>query len=316
MRLRRICDMAGPCELILVTGFLGAGKTTLLKALLQRNAGKRVHLIVNEFGTVGVDGALLHGLGASMREIVNGSIFCTCRLDQFEDALTEAQRLTPDLLLVEASGLSDPTAIRAVVEQGERFSGIHYKGCIALADATRLHRVIDTARVCHKQFSVADLIVLTKTDIATLEQSAAAEALLAKRYPDAPVVRTVQGQIPAALVEALSTTRPAMQDSHMRDLTLQKYCLAVSPAMDWEPLRAFLRMIAEDTHRIKGLVRLADGVYQVDCIGAYVQVSPYEGGQINNQLVALAGEGMPLRKSLKEALAWYGDFVSETKPEQ
>lgn len=308
--------MAGVCELILITGFLGAGKTTLLKSLLQLYAGKRIHLIVNEYGTVGVDGALLHGLGASMREIVNGSIFCTCRLDQFEDALTEAQRLTPDLLLVEASGLSDPTAIRTVVEQGERFSSIHYKGCIALADATRLHRVIDTARVCHKQFSVADLIVLTKTDIATVELSAAAEALLVKRYPEATVVRTVQGQISAALVETLSTSRPAMQDSHMRDLTQQKYCLAVSPQMGVEPMRAFLRLIAEDTHRIKGLLRLADGVYQVDCVGAYVQVSPYEGSQINNQLVALAGEGMPLRKHLKEALAWYGDLISEIKPER
>lgn len=307
--------MAGPCDLILIAGFLGAGKTTLLKALLKLYAGKRVHLIVNEFGTVGVDGALLHGLGASMREIVNGSIFCTCRLDQFEDALLEAQRLTPELLLVEASGLSDPTAIRTVVEQGERFAGIHYKGCIALADATRLHRMIDTARVCHKQLSVADLIVLTKADIATPEQSAAAEAMLAKRYPEVPVVRAVQGQIPAALVQNLSTARPAMQNSHMRDLTQQKYCLVVSPLMDVQSLRAFLRLIAEDTHRIKGLLRLADGVYQVDCVGAYVQVSPYEGSQINNQLVALAGEGMPLRQRLKEAIAWYDHLISEIKPE-
>ena len=307
--------MAGPCDLILIAGFLGAGKTTLLKALLKLYAGKRVHLIVNEFGTVGVDGALLHGLGASMREIVNGSIFCTCRLDQFEDALLETQRLTPELLLVEASGLSDPTAIRTVVEQGERFAGIHYKGCIALADATRLHRMIDTARVCHKQLSVADLIVLTKADIATPEQSAAAEAMLAKRYPEVPVVRAVQGQIPAALVQNLSTARPAMQNSHMRDLTQQKYCLVVSPLMDVQSLRAFLRLIAEDTHRIKGLLRLADGVYQVDCVGAYVQVSPYEGSQINNQLVALAGEGMPLRQRLKEAIAWYDHLISEIKPE-
>lgn len=307
--------MTGACSLILITGFLGAGKTTLLKALLAQFAGKRIHLIVNEFGAVGVDGALLNGLGASLREIVNGSIFCACRLDQFEDALAEVQRQPPDLVLVEASGLSDPTAIRTVLEQGSRFAGIHYQGCIALADATRLHRVIDTARVCHKQLSMADLIVLTKTDIATPEQIMAAEALLAKRYPGVPVVRGVQGQIPVALVSALSTNRPAMPDSHMRDLTLQKHCLTVSQSMSLDALRAFLRMIAEDTHRIKGLVQLADGTYQVDCVGAYVRVILLESGQPDNQLVVLAGEGMPLRARLKEALDWYGESVQECKTE-
>jgi G3E family GTPase len=303
--------VTGACELILVTGFLGAGKTTLLQHLLRLYPGRRVHLIVNEFGKVGVDGALLQNLGATMQEIVNGSIFCACRIDQFEAALADAQRMLPDLLLVEASGLSDPTAIRSLLEQGARYPGIHYKGCIALADATRLHRVIDTARVCHKQLSIADLIVLTKTDIATAEQISAAEQLLAQRYPGVPVVRAVQGEIPAALVDALSTVHEAMQASHTRDLTLQKVCLMVSPDMRVDALRSFLRMVAEDTYRIKGLVRLTEGSFQVDCVGAYVAVSPYSGTQTDNRLAVLAGEGMPLRKSLQQALAWYGDLIRD-----
>ncbi|MCE5342732.1 MAG: hypothetical protein LLF96_03975 [Eubacteriales bacterium] len=305
--------MPGACELILITGFLGAGKTTLLRSLLRLYAGKRIHLIVNEFGKVGVDGALLEGLGASMAEIDNGSIFCACRSDQFEAALDEAQRLAPELLFVEASGLSDPTNIRALLEQGSHYQGIHYKGCIALADATRLHRVIDTARVCHRQLSVADLIVLTKTDIATPEQAGAAEDLLQKRYPGMRVVRAVQGEIPCALLENLSTQHPAIQDSHTRDLTLQKRCLAVSPRMSVEQLKAFLRMFVEDTYRVKGLVRLREDTFLVDCIGAYICVTPFGSLQTDNRLVVLSGEGMPLRKSLKEALAWYGDWIGEVQ---
>ena len=303
--------MNGACGLILVTGFLGAGKTTLLRYLLRQYAGKRVHLIVNEFGKVGVDGTLLTGLGATMEEIVNGSIFCACRIDQFEAALDEAQRMSPDLLLVEASGLSDPTAIRTLLEQGSRYPAIRYKGCIALADATRLHRVIDTARVCHRQLSVADLIVLTKTDIATPEQATATVQLLAQRYPGVPVVRAVQGEIPMALVDSLTTGHDAMQGGHSRDLTLQKRCLAVSPEMSLEALRSFLRMIAEDTYRVKGLVRIADGAFQVDCVGAYVSVSPYTGQETDNWLAVLAGEGMALRKSLQRALGWYGDLIRD-----
>ena len=304
------------CELILIAGFLGAGKTTLLRCLLRLFAGKRIHLIVNEFGKISVDGALLEGLGASMNEIVNGSIFCACRLDHFEAALDEAQRLAPDLLFVEASGLSDPTAIRTLLEQGSRYPNIHYKGCIALADATRLHRVIDTARVCHKQLSIADLIVLTKTDIATQEQTEAVMELLQKRYPDVCIVRSEQGVIPMEGVQNLSTHHPARQDSYIRDLTLQKRCLAVSPGISVGQLRAFLRLFAEDTYRIKGLLRIQEEAFQVDCVGAYVSVVPNGDLRTANRQVVLSGEGMPLRRSLKEALVWYGEWIHELQQEE
>ena len=103
--------------------------------------------------------------------------------------------------------------------------------------------------------------------------------------------------------------RPPMEADHARDLTLQKCCVAVAPAMGVEPLKAFLRMVAEDTHRIKGLLRLAEGVFLVDCVGAYVQVIPSTEQATDNRLALLAGAGMPLRASLKEALAWYDGLV-------
>ena len=303
--------MAKPCDMILVTGFLGAGKTTLLRTLLRLYADRRIHLIVNEFGAVSVDGVLLNGLGASMDEIVNGSIFCACRMDQFEAALDQAQAQRPELLLVEASGLSDPTAIRTLLDQGTRYQGIRYRGCIALADAMNLHRVIDTARVCHRQLSVADLILLTKTDIATPRQVETAEALLQERYPGVRIIRCVQGAISKNDVESLSARHSIQMDAQHSGLALQKHSVTVSPDMRIEQLRAFLRMVAEDTHRIKGFVRLRDGTYQIDCVGAYIQAVPFAGETANNRLVILAGEGMPLRKSLQEALAWYGDWITE-----
>lgn len=77
-------------ELYLITGFLGAGKTTFLKNFARQFAGRRLRLIINEFGRAGVDGTLLRELDAALDEISNGSIFCACRLDQFEAALEQA----------------------------------------------------------------------------------------------------------------------------------------------------------------------------------------------------------------------------------
>jgi len=104
-----------------------------------------------------------------------------------------------------------------------------------------------------------------------------------------------------------------MPVDHRRDLTLQKRCVTISPNMTVEQLRGFLRLIVEDTHRVKGLVRLDVGTFHVDCVGAYVNVIPIENEQEDNRLVILSGEGMPLRKSMKEALAWYGDWVTDAE---
>ena len=301
-------------ELILVTGFLGAGKTTLIKRLLHMYRGEKIHLIVNEFGRAAVDGALLDGLGATMDEIVNGSIFCACRLDEFEAALDRAQADGPDKIIVEASGLSDPTAIRSLLEAGGRYPQIHYKGCIALADAGRLHKVIDTARACAKQLAAADLIVLGKTDAAPPETTAAARALLAERYPFTPVIEAVMGDVPRAAIDALRAGHPAEEADDRRDLTLQKALVEVSPEMTAAQLRAFIGLFVEETCRVKGLVRVKDGVFQVDCVGAYVQLAPYDGPGVDNRVAALAVAGMALRKSLKNAISWYEGYVTAAAP--
>lgn len=167
-------------ELLLVTGFLGAGKTTFLGRLLSLWKDRRLALIVNEFGQANVDGKLLSDLGASLREVTGGSIFCSCRMDQFQAALTDTIQKNPDMILVEASGLSDPTAVRKVLAG---FPGIAYKGCVALCDANRIEKTLATVRVCPKQLAVSDLILLNKADLVTEEEADRLTGLLAARFP-------------------------------------------------------------------------------------------------------------------------------------
>ena len=69
-------------ELYLITGFLGAGKSTFLKNFMHLFDGRKMQLIINEFGKEGVDGALLTALGIGLEEITGGSVFCSCRLDR------------------------------------------------------------------------------------------------------------------------------------------------------------------------------------------------------------------------------------------
>ena len=140
-------------QLYLITGFLGAGKTTFLKKLVSQLRDKRLHIIVNEFGREGVDGALLSEIGAALDEISNGSIFCSCRLDRFEEVLDTALESKPDCILVEASGLSDPTNVRNIMLQPDFADRVEYMGGICLIDAVRFEREYATARCCKKQLA-------------------------------------------------------------------------------------------------------------------------------------------------------------------
>ncbi len=111
-------------RLLLVTGFLGAGKTTLLKRLIAHFSNLRLHVIVNEFGAAGVDGHLLREMQVAVDEISNGSIFCSCRWDKFEETLQKAMQSQPKLILVEASGLSDPTGVDRLLKDNPAFARI------------------------------------------------------------------------------------------------------------------------------------------------------------------------------------------------
>ena len=303
-------------DFYLITGFLGTGKTTLLKSLLPLFAGKRIRLIINEFGKVGLDGALMREYDADIAEIVNGSIFCVCRLDQFETALGEAIADVPDVILVETSGLSDPGAIRTILSQYETAGALRYRGAICLVDALRFQKVLETARACKKQLAVADLVLINKCDMVSEEACVEVERVL-DGICLAPHVRTFFGKISQEQLESLKPMDHAAIVDHRPDLTLQKEQLVIAPESTSSQVIRMLSLLAEDTYRMKGFLHLSDGRFLVDCVGAEVRVSPYRGYMENENCVTLlAGAGMPLRKSLKVLEQEFGTLVTWQKGNQ
>lgn len=303
-------------DFYLITGFLGAGKTTLLRALLPLFADQRIRLIINEFGKVGLDGAILSSYQADVAQIVNGSIFCVCRLDQFETALDEAVADAPDVIFVETSGLSDPGSIRSILAAREQTGALRYRGAICLVDALRFQKVLETARACKKQLAVADLVLINKCDRATEDELAEVERVLAGICL-APRLRTSFGKITKEQLESLQPMDHAAILDHRPDLTLQKEQLCVSPEATSSQVNRMLALLAEDTYRIKGFLVLRDGRFVADCVGAEVRVSPY-GGRMENEnlLTLLAGEGMPLRKAIRQLEAEFEEMVTWQKGNQ
>ena len=297
-------------RLILVTGFLGAGKTTLMKRMIRHFQGKKLRVIVNEFGREGTDGALLRRLGSAVSEICDGSIFCACRVKEFEDALKNAEAEEADMVLVESSGFSDPVSIRTIINS---LDGLKYKGCVTLAGADSIRKVSTTSRIVSRQLGISDLTILNRCDCVEKNDLSAVQDFLKRRYPLTPIVPTVRSEIDMALIDRLVPSDSQTEAPHARDLTLRKITIRISPEMSSRSLTAFIRLFAEDSLRVKGLIQLKDGVFLADCVGPFVNVSAAAGlqGEAAGSLNVLASAAMDLDGSLKAACAMYQSYIRE-----
>ncbi|MEG1504959.1 MAG: CobW family GTP-binding protein [Lachnospiraceae bacterium] len=301
-------------KLYLITGFLGAGKTTFLKNFIQELSEYRLHLIINEFGKEGMDGQLLRGLGMALDEINNGSIFCSCRLDKFEEVLQTALKQNPDIIIVEASGLSNPIHVRKILAQSDKFQDLEYSGCICLVDAKQFKKVYATATVVKKQISISDVILLNKVDLVTEEEVVEVRNILVQHRPDIPIFETTYGNIRREWIidRNSSSLEEELPEIQKMDITLRKGQIYLQDTFTYYRFQKFLEMFLEDTYRVKGFVNLDGQTYFVDCVGDLFKATPYEGKVDHiNVLVVLSGNGLPTRKKVKEAVAWYPDDVKE-----
>ena len=298
--------------LYLVTGFLGAGKTTFLNEFITFFPGLRVAIIINEFGSANVDGQLLSRLTPAVYGVTGGSIFCACRLDQFEEALTAAIAGGPDLIIIEASGLSDPGGILRVLRGRPEFGAIAYRGCICVADAARLYKLYETARVIKKQLSMADIALLNKCDLAGAARDLSVK-VLEHHLPRDSIYTGEYGRGSDGFRRAVLELQPRDRAEGLisADIAQHGIRVSISPGMTPERLERFIAMFAEDTFRVKGILSLLGGTYHVDCVGGFVSVKQTPGlAPGANDLNILYGYGQPARERLSEAMMWYEGEVS------
>ena len=153
----------------LVTGFLGSGKTTLLKNIVSGYSGeKRIAVIQNEFAPAGIDGAELKMTGASFRlvEINNGSVFCVCLMATFVESVQNIiDEYRPDMIFLEASGLSDPVNIIELLGKEGLNGRVGLANVITIVDAPNFEKGRKILPRFRHQIMIADTILINKTDI-------------------------------------------------------------------------------------------------------------------------------------------------------
>jgi G3E family GTPase len=157
---------------IIISGFLGAGKTTLLNRILTAAHGKRIAIIVNEFGDVGIDHHLLISPGMRVMQMNNGCICCTVRTDLIAGFLELLEiRSQFDAVIIETTGLAEPGPIAQSLYFDDRISdAFSLEGIVTLVDAKHLSGQLRESGEVAEQIAFADLIVLNKIDLISTEE--------------------------------------------------------------------------------------------------------------------------------------------------
>ena len=298
-----------------ITGFLGAGKTTLVRHLLQNPQGKRLAVIVNEFGDVGVDGEILRSCALpgcpaeNIIELANGCICCTVA-DDFIPTIGALMALVPrpDHILIETSGLALPKPLLKAFDWPDIRSRITVDGVIAVADAEAVAAgrfAPDPARlqaqrqaddsidhetplseVFEDQIACADLVLLSKSDLAGAGGVAAARAVIAAESPrPLPVIEVLEGVVDPRVILGLGAAaeddiaaRPSHHDSgedHDHE-DFASVVIDIAEQTDPQTLAARIEALAHDRQilRVKGYAAVAGKPMRllVQAVGARVRV--------------------------------------------
>ncbi|MCW5559182.1 MAG: GTP-binding protein [Verrucomicrobiae bacterium] len=182
----------------ILTGFLGSGKTTLLNHILTANHGKRIAVIENEFGEIGIDNALVIGADEELFEMNNGCICCTVRGDLIRILNQLMKRRDKfDYILVETTGIADPGPVaQTFFVDDEMKTSFRLDGIVTVVDAKHVWQHLDESEECQAQIAFADTILLNKTDLVSDAEIPALEARLRKMNAAATLYRTQNAQLP------------------------------------------------------------------------------------------------------------------------
>ena len=317
-----------------ITGFLGAGKTTLVRHLIQNPQGKRLAVIVNEFGDVGVDGEILKSCAIpdcpaeNIMELSNGCICCTVA-DDFIPTIEAlmALDLRPDHILIETSGLALPKPLLKAFDWPDIRSKITVDGVIALADAEAVAdgrfapnvAAVDAQReaddsldhetplseVFEDQISCADIILLTKTDLAGAEGIAKARTVIEAESPrPIPIIEVSEGIVDPRVILGLESAaeddmdaRPSHHDGaddHEHD-DFESIVVEIPEIADPAELVAKIEAMAKDQNilRVKGYAAVTGKPMRllVQAVGARVRQQydqPWGASPRRGRLVVIA----------------------------
>jgi G3E family GTPase len=317
----------------ILTGFLGAGKTTLLNRILNGDHGLRVAVLVNDFGSINIDSQLVIGVKENVISLANGCICCTIRDDLVATVMQTINRPeAPEYILLEASGIADPSGIAmAFVDPGLR-ERIRLDSIICVVDAEQVFNIPELMELKLRQVAFSDMLILNKVGLAGPEQVDKVRAWVEDHFKRLRIVETNYCEVPYQILlgvgrfdpvradlnsAALDCTDPTCRDdyhrhdhhAHDHSKVFSTWSYETDQPLALEALRETMRKLPGTVYRAKGVVYSADAPQRravLQVVGRRVDISLQdEWGQRapRTQIVAIGAAGSIDASLLKKTFA-------------
>ncbi len=285
----------------LVTGFFGSGKTTLINHVLSTiEKDHRIAVLVNDFGDVDVDSEVI-GAGSDGRPqvygVAGGSIFCSCRHWEFVTGLHALANHKPDLVLVEASGMADPSPIKTDIKIASDLDPDHeysYAGTICLVDASLFKSQLDLFPVVHRQVKHATVTVVNKVDLLREPVGPEKETIAAairRINRGARIEFTTDAVVSMEiLLPAVSTGKEqARPDRSLNEPGNQpgKLVLVSTSAIARSEILTYYGKVKHEVLRFKGFCLLEDGWHRIDAVGDQIRIVPMSKSRARTEVVCI-----------------------------
>jgi G3E family GTPase len=270
-------DVVEKIPVTIVTGFLGSGKTTIISSLIDflLHDGVKVAYIKNEIGAQDIDGKLIRGKHIDTRELLNGCICCTLT-GQLYHAITElVETIHPDRIIIEASGVADPSAIAMLITSHPL---VYRDGVIGVIDVVNFEGYKDLSLTARRQAQFTDLIVFNKVEMVSLDRKKSVVGFIRELNDISPIVEAPHGVLDPQLAFGITSSEKIwshisndtqMHESHLTDESIGTVHFTHSGFMDKKKLSEVMEGLPANIIRIKGFIQTRDGVYLVNKVGIH-----------------------------------------------
>ncbi len=253
----------------IVTGFLGSGKTTLINHILKEQHGRKIAVIVNEFGEIGIDGQItIADDDEQIVEFNNGCLCCTVRGDLVRTLEDLTQRADLDAVLIETTGLADPAPVASTFIVAEEIkSKFSLDAFITVVDARNLQQNLKDSHEAQEQVAFADIILINKIDLVSPQEIDRVKQQIWELNPIAKIYQTEHSSIDLSLIldtkafdlEVKLEVDPSFLEdlAHEHDATIGSFALTSDRPIDMNKFMLWMNELAqekgEDLYRTKGL---------------------------------------------------------------
>jgi G3E family GTPase len=272
----------------LLTGFFGSGKTTLINNVLSvMEKDRHVAVMVNDFGDVNVDSDVIacgHESAPEVHSVAGGSIFCSCRHWEFVTGLHALAGHKPDLVIVEASGMADPSPIKTDIKIASDLDPDHeylHAGTVCLVDASMFIKQLDLFPVVRRQVKHATFVVVNKMDLLSEPvdpKKAAISAAIRRINKKARIEFTTDAAISFSPFLAFGTAGgdEARPDRSLNEPGNQPGTLVLEAdhALTHDAILRYYDAVKQKILRFKGFCLLEDGWFHVNAAGDQLRFSP------------------------------------------